>query len=79
MRRAIVAYLLFIAASCGSPPAEDGGAGGSEVCTWCADEAPYVRACAETMIASGGQLVCVDDGEDRLCEAPSECRATRDP
>lgn len=77
---ALLAGALAVGAiGCGPKASSSDGAGGSQAaaaedCHWCAEAAPFVRVCASTMIASGGQLVCVDEGESRLCEAPTACR-----
>ncbi|MCB9549292.1 MAG: hypothetical protein H6706_26105 [Myxococcales bacterium] len=69
--RGLVVVLLV---GCGSGGGEAGAGGGAgPPCVWCADAPPHVRPCRATMIASGGQLVCVDDGEGRLCEPAARC------
>lgn len=61
--------LSAVLLGCGPSREMPGGAGGQEACTWCAPIPPRTRTCSEVMIASGGQRVCVDDGQSRLCEA----------
>lgn len=68
MRLACLLLLLALAPAC------SGGADEGPTCVLCTEAPPYWRACHDTEIAAGGQLVCNERGEGALCESEARCR-----
>ncbi len=59
-----------------SRPAEL-GRDGQPPCVVCTDNPPYWRACVSTRIAAGGQPVCEDLGDSKLCVRRRDCQSAK--